>query len=150
MCAAGLFVATLALPATALAALGGDVTSVQADSVRMRGAVTRIGQTESYGVHEIRAATGTIVREYVGPTGTVFAVAWEGPWLPDMRQLLGTYFDRFAAAARAAQVNRSGHRPLLVQEGGLVVQMGGHPRAFAGKAYVGQLLPQGVRAESIR
>src|SRR5580704_12348400 len=68
-------------------ALGGDVSSVQTDQLHMQG--TRQ-----------MAATGTVVREYASPTGTVFAVAWQGPWLPDMRQLLGSYFEQYAQAAK--------------------------------------------------
>jgi hypothetical protein len=32
----------------------------------------------------------------------------------------------------------------------LVGQISGHPRAFSGNAYVPRLVPQGVRAETIR
>jgi hypothetical protein len=147
---AGAALLALAVPATASAALGGDVASVSADVVRMKGAVTRIGQTNAYAVHEIRAATGTTVREYVSPAGKVFAVAWEGPWLPDMRQLLGDYFDRYTQAARAAKEGRSGHRPLVVRDAGLVVEAGGHPRAYGGRAYLQEMIPQGVDAAAIR
>jgi hypothetical protein len=37
-----------------------------------------------------------------------------------------------------------------VNEPDLVVQMTGHPRAFAGRAYMPGLLPQGLRPETIR
>lgn len=105
---------------------------------------------QSYTVYEIRAATGTVVREYASPTGTVFAVAWQGPWLPDMRQLLGTYFEQYAQAAKAQSGTRMGRRPLMIEQPGLVVESGGHPRAFSGKAYVPEMLPQGVRAEDLQ
>lgn len=139
----------LALPGTASAALGGDATSVVQDVARMKGAITRVGQTGAYSVHEIRAGTGTTVREFVS-AGKVFGVAWEGPWLPDMRQLLGASFDQYVQAARTARQGRSGHRPLVVRDGGLVVESGGHPRAFAGRAYLEEMIPQGVDAAAIR
>jgi hypothetical protein len=140
----------LALPIPASAELGGDVTSVRADQAHMRGALLRITGAERYTVHEVRAATGTIVREYVSPAGTVFAVAWQGPWLPDLRQLFGTYFEHYVQSAREAQARRRGHGPLLIQETGLVVKQSGRPRAFAGSAYVPQLVPQGLDPETIR
>jgi hypothetical protein len=133
-------------PSIACAALGDDVTSVDADRVHMRGAI-RITNSERYAVHEIAAASGTVVREYVAPNGTVFALTWSGPWPPDMRQLLGAYFERFSRAAAAPHTAR---RPLAIHDGNLVVQFGGRLRAFVGTAYLSDLMPDGVRAAQLR
>ena len=65
---------------------------VQSDRVKMRGALLRITATGSSTVHEIQASSGTVVREFISPAGKVFGVAWEGPWLPDLREMLGMYF----------------------------------------------------------
>ena len=138
------------LPSSAFASLGGSVTSVDADRVHVEGALMRIVQNNAYALHEIRSASGTMIREYVNSSGTVFAVAWEGPWLPDLRQVLGDHFDHYQAATRARQQARTGRRALVIDEPGLVVQMGGHPRAFTGRAYVPALLPSGIQLESIR
>jgi hypothetical protein len=138
----------LALPIHGSASLGGDEGSVQTDRVHMQGALLRITRSETYTVHEVQAASGTLVREYVSPSGTVFGVAWQGPWLPDLRQVFGTYFEHYVQSVQAA--HRRGHGPLLIQEAGLVVQQSGHPRAFSGSAYIPELLPPGVGAETIR
>jgi DNA-binding IclR family transcriptional regulator len=138
---------TMALPA--FAGLGQDVSSVQADQLHMQGSL-RITQSQAYTVHEIRSATGTVVREYVSASGKVFAVAWQGPWLPDMRQVLATYFDQYQQAARTQFNSNAGRRPLLIQQPGLVVQSGGHMRSFAGRAYIPEMLPQAVSVEEIR
>jgi hypothetical protein len=45
---------------------------------------------------------------------------------------------------------RVGRRPLMVQQQGLVVQMAGHPRSFAGRAYLPDQMPTNVKAEDIR
>src|SRR5256885_356537 len=103
----GLFAA---LPA--LAELGGSVASIQNDQVHMQGS-RRMIAAESYTVHEIQADTGTIVKEYVSSGGTVFAVAWHGPWLPDMKQLLGSYFERYQTAMESNHVARQGRRPIM-------------------------------------
>jgi hypothetical protein len=103
----------------------------------------------SYTVHEIQAATGTVVREYVSG-GKVFAVAWQGPWPPDMRQLLGSYFDQYTQAAQSPSSFRGGRGPRMIQQPGLVVQIGGHARSFAGRAYIPEMLPAGVLGEDIR
>jgi hypothetical protein len=138
----------LALPIHGHASLGGDEGSVQSDRVHMQGALLRITRSDAYTVHEMQAPSGTTVREYVSPSGTVFAVAWQGPRVPDLRQVLGTYFAQYVQSVQAA--HRRGHGPLLIQEVGLVVQQSGHPRAFVGTAYVPQLLPPGVGVEAIR
>jgi hypothetical protein len=133
----------------AFAGLGQDVSSVPADQVQMKGTL-RSTQTQAYTVHEIRAATGTVVREFVSPSGKVFGVAWQGPWPPNMRQILATYFEQYQRAAQAQMNSRPGRRPLLLEQPGLVVQSGGHMRSFAGRAYVPDMLPPEVSAEAIR
>lgn len=131
------------------ASLGGDMASIQADQVHMQGTRT-MKAADSYTVHEIQGANGTVVREFVTAEGKVFAVAWHGPWMPDLRQVLGSYFDQFAHAAQSPSNARIGRGPLTINQPGLVVQNGGHLRAFAGKAYVPDMLPSGVRAEDIQ
>ena len=74
-------------------------------------------------------------------------VAWSGPVPPNLRQTLGRYFDPFAAAAGA---RRTGRRHLQIRTGGLVVQAGGHMRAFAGRAYLPQGVPNGVDIGELR
>lgn len=139
----------LALPFPLLASLGGDVTSVQADQAKMQGTLRTIS-SDSYTVHEIQASSGVAVKEYVSPGGKVFAVTWQGPFHPDLRQLLGAYFAQYVEAVQAQQAHRRGHGPLLIQQTGLVVQMSGHMRSFSGKAYIPQMLPAGVYAVDIR
>lgn len=133
----------------ALAALGGDVASVQADQLHMQGTL-RTSAAASYSVQEIHSAAGTVVREYVSSAGKVFAVTWQGQWPPDMRQLLGNYFEQYAQAVKAQSSARIGRRPVEIEQPGLVVQMVGHPRSFRGRAYVPDLLPAGVAAEAIQ
>jgi hypothetical protein len=144
----GLF-ALLLLPFPVLASLGGDVTTVQADQTKMQGSL-RTSSNNAYTLHEIQSSTGVAVKEFVSTSGKVFAVTWQGPFHPDLRQLLGTYFDQFEQAEQAQRAQRRGHGPVLIQQAGLVVQISGHMKAFVGKAYVPQMLPAGVHAEDIR
>jgi len=137
----------VALPA--FAGLGEAASSVQADQAHMQGSL-RTTQADAYTVHEIKAATGTVVREYVSTSGKVFAVAWQGPWPPDMRQILAGYFEQYQQAVQAQASARAGRRPLLIEQPGFVVQSGGHMRSFAGRAYIPEMLPQGVGKEEIR
>ena len=104
---------------------------------------------QNYAVHELRAATGTVVRQYASPSGNIFAVTWEGPTLPDLKQLLGRYFEDFQKAAQSQ--NRAGvHGPLIIQLPGLVVELGGHMRSFRGRAYLPDQMPPQVRNQEIR
>jgi len=129
------------------ASLGGDVSSVQQDRARIN-ATLNVSQTTAYTLHELHAAKGTVVREYVSPSGKVFAVGWKGPWAPDLQQLLGTHFEEFQRALQSPR-RGAGHGPMVVRLPGLVVELGGHMRSFVGRAYLPDQLPGGVRAEEI-
>lgn len=133
------------LPDSASAALGEPEPSVQADAQGLKASIeaTDLG---AYHVHEMRLASGTAVREYSRPNGTVFAVTWTGPFVPDLRRLLGRYFEAFAAAPPAA---RGDHHHLKVHLGDLSVEVSGHMRAFAGRAYLPAQIPSGVSMEDL-
>ncbi|MGA8492370.1 MAG: DUF2844 domain-containing protein [Terriglobales bacterium] len=145
----GIVVLMLALPLPALAALGGDVSSVHEDQAQMKGAL-KTTETEAYTTHEITAPGKTVVKEYVSPAGKVFAITWQGEFIPNMKQLLGTYFDQFAQTAKAQRENHLGHRPVSIQQPGFVFQNGGHMRAYVGRAYVPALVPQGVNVDALQ
>jgi hypothetical protein len=139
-----------ACPFRASATLGSDVTTVNEDRAKMQGALTSITRNDRFEVHQLQASNGTTVREYVSPTGTVFAVSWEGPWMPDLRQVLGPYFDAYQRTVPAVRNARRSHGPMTFRSGDLVVQIGGHPRAFVGRAYIERLMPPGMQAQTIR
>jgi hypothetical protein len=142
--------AVVALPVSAFAALGGNVASVDTDRVRMQGALLRIVRVDAYTLHEVQSSTGTTIREYVSSSGTVFAVAWQGPWLPNLRQILGPYFDQYQRAMQSAQGSRRARGSLTINQPDLIVQMSGHPRAVSGRAYVPRLVPLSIQADVIR
>jgi hypothetical protein len=121
---------------------------VLADQARFQGSL-KTTQATSYVVHEIQLPTGTSIREYESPAGEIFAVTWRGGWLPDMRQLLGSYFGRYADAVQARSSAHPGRQPLRVADSEFVVELTGHMRSFAGRAYLPAMLPSGVNAESI-
>lgn len=149
--AAGAVLLGFSLPASA--SLGGNASTVEADRAQMSASV-QVTQHNSYAVHEMQAPGGTVVDEYVSPQGTVFAVSWHGQFPPSMQQILGTYFQKYSAALQAqssqTQPKIYGHRPLNIQQDGLVVQTSGHMRAHVGRAYIPDLLPQGVTVSQIQ
>ena len=137
----------LAIPLRAPAALGGDVSSVTADATQFHG-TARIMKMTTHSVHEIRTDRGVTVREYVSPSGQVFAVTWQGRTNPDLQQVLGNYYEQLLEASRSAGPVRG--RPLIVQQPNLVVQMSGTMRAHFGRAYDPKLMPAQVQPEDIR
>src|ERR1700723_269163 len=87
----------------------------------------------SYRVHEIVQPFGTVIREYAGLDGKVFAVTWNGPFIPNLKQTLGSYFAEYSAKAGVPHGNRT---HLEVRQPDLVVESGGHMRAHHGRAYL--------------
>lgn len=135
------------LCSSAFAALGEDVSTIQSDGARMKAAV-RVVPGMSYSVHEMRASSGIAVREFVSPAGRVFGVAWQGPYLPDLRQLLGEHFDDYVQAAENPARVRS--RMMHLEAGDMVFESGGHMRFFVGRAYLRSELPDGISADDVR
>jgi hypothetical protein len=139
----------LALPLPALAALGGDVASVHEDQAQMKGTL-KTTQAGTYTVHEIKASVNTVVKEYVSPAGKVFAITWRGQFIPDMHQLLGTYFDQYLEAGKAQRENHVGRHALNIQQPGFVFQNGGHMRLYFGRAYAPEMVPQAVNVDALQ
>ena len=135
--------ALLSIPAFCV--LGQDVSSVTSDQVHMKASV-RVLVTNSYSVHEMQMPTGTTVRQFASPSGTVFAVTWQG-FSPDLQQLLGEYFEQYVAAG--SQNTRRG-RGVYIDTGDLVVETGGHMRYVVGRAYLRSKLPQGVDVHALQ
>lgn len=134
---------------SAFAALGGDVKSVQADARKAKAAVqVKAVDSAAYTVHESTLPSGTVVRQYVSPAGKVFAVAWSGPHMPDLKQLLGASFDTMLSMQ--AEAKHAGHPAVDIGTEKLVIQSHGHMRAFVGRAYLPQMMPAGVSADAIQ
>jgi hypothetical protein len=132
------------------ASLGGDSASVEADRVHMNvkhAARLTASSNGTYTVHETTLPTGTHVRQYVSKAGMVFAVTWYGPFMPDLRQLIGLHFDTMVA--RQAKQDHANHRSIRQHESDLVIESGGHPRSFVGRAYLPSVIPAGVAEKDI-
>jgi hypothetical protein len=87
------------------------------------------------------------VRQYVAPTGTVFAVAWSGTSPPNLQVLLAKHYDEYVAAA---SVHRGSHHVLSIATSSLVLNVTRLPRASTGNAHVPALLPANTSAQEIR
>ncbi|WP_211474530.1 DUF2844 domain-containing protein [Collimonas humicola] len=121
--------------------------AAQSDIARAKASAARVSSYNGYTVSETVQPSGTTVREYISPANIVFAVSWQGPDMPNLQELLGTYADQYVSAASAPHAVR---RAVAIQSDQLVLHSGGHMRSFAGSAYVPSLLPQGVTPNDIR
>ncbi|WP_394779578.1 DUF2844 domain-containing protein [Undibacterium sp.] len=134
---------------TASAALGGAPTDFGAsDSGRQLRTLSAARSTANYHVSESTLSSGTVVREYVASSGTVFAVSWSGPFIPDLQTLLGKHAETLNTAA--ARKPKAGNSQLSVTRPDVVIQSGGHMRAYQGRAWVPAELPGGVTADDIQ
>lgn len=135
---------------SAYASLGGDAATVEQDAQALRGVLQpKAATAAAMAVEEIDTDNGMRVREFLNGQGVVFAVAWEGPVMPNLAQLLGAQFSSYTAALTAR--DRPALRPgVRVATPELVVESEGHLRAFVGRAYLPALLPPGTTLSQLR
>ena len=132
----------------AQASLAGDAASVASDADALHG-VVQASILQQFEIQQIDTDNGIQVREYLNRDGTVFAVTWAGPVVPDLQLLLGTQFAVYTGAL-AARDHLGLHRSVRVATSGLVVESDGHLRAYVGRAYLPALVPIGVSAAELR
>lgn len=132
----------------AFAGLGGDTSSAQADSAKLNGQLS-VTAGPGFTVQQIQLPTGTVVREYVSPDDKVFAVTWNGPFTPNLQQILGSSYEAFTAAAKSAP-RGTDHHHLSVTQPGIVIHIHGHMRSHHGLVYVPSLVPSNVSLNDIQ
>jgi len=145
LCAILTLFTLLAYAPAARAALGDDVSAVDNDRIRMRASL-RVLKHSTHDVHEMATAIGTKVREFVGKDGKVFAVSWSGGWRPNLRDIMGSHYDRFIANTRGHRRQRG---PARIEIPGMVVFVGGYLRMSFGYAYLPDRLPAGFSLQDI-
>jgi len=130
------------------AALGHAYASVEADRAALGATINSTAQG-GYTQHTLALPNHSVVKEFTRADGTVFAVAWQGPGRPDLRQLLSEHFDT-VQADNTGRIGRHARRPLAVNRADLVLTSGGHPGAYWGAAIMPQLEPAGFSASRLK
>ena len=133
--------------ATAFAALGG---AAQTLGPRILATTSSPTVTAAFTYTDVAKTldSGTEVHEYVNAKGTVFAVSWQGPYKPDLRELLGTHFQNMVDHAK---LQSGGARaPMRLERDDLVIHSGGRPGAFEGRAWIPALLPAGFDTSAMK
>ena len=137
--------AAVCVPASALASLGGDATSIEADRASMKGTM-RTTPFVDYDLREIRTPAGTVIHEYVSTQGKVFAVSWRGPGVPALDQLLGSYAAQLSQVVTGPHYN---HHHLRLATPDVVMQSDAYLRSRSGRAWVPALFPRSVSVKDI-
>lgn len=141
-----LLAGALASGADACATLGEPAASVARDRALLRGVAVSSTVQPRFAVHSMTTGDGATVREYVSPHGVVFAMAWSGPALPDLKVLLGARYRHYAAALAAST---GASKTLVVANDALVLRVVKLPRGLEGAAVAPALVPPGALAERI-
>lgn len=138
---------TTAPPASA--SLGQPAPSVEADRAKLNGQHER-RSVAGYTVETIKSA-GMEITEYVSSNGLVFAVVWKGTGAPDLKLLLGEYYEEYREEVEAARSRSPRVRePFKMRSDRLVVERAGHSRSMWGRAYLPSHLPAGIKPEDIQ
>lgn len=149
----------------AMASLGGPLDSIESDRKAFEGKLSEIVVPQArnaqrhYTEHLIQQ-DGTEIREYALPDGTVFAVTWRGPTQPDLSVLLGSYYNEYQDTLALLQrstsqhsndrtAQRRGRSARVIRSKNMVLERSGHMRDIRGKAYLPQLMPDGVHPEDL-
>jgi hypothetical protein len=134
----------VSMAAQACAGLGED--RMRVESTRQHEAQKTTPSGARFTQVNIGLESGTVVRAYRDRSGAVFAVSWSGPFLPDMRELLGPHF-----AALSDQQRRPGPGGnLVVRHGSVVVVSEGRLGAFHGRAWLPGQLPAGFNPGALQ
>ena len=138
--------ALLALaPGLASAALDAAPSDVPTAKVQRSAATTAAGVAYTDLTRTLQS--GTVVHEFVDAAGDVFAVAWSGPFKPNLKRLLGRHFDRLKDGGGTRKADRA---HVEVKDADVVVQSGGHMGAFEGRAWIPTRLPAGFDTQEMK
>jgi hypothetical protein len=132
---------------SASAGLGEPVASVAKDHLALHGATLAVTTREGYAIHETTTTDGATVRQFVSPSGTVFAVSWAGRTQPDLQLLLAKHYTRYLAATKEPHAS---HKVLSVATPDVVINVARHVRGFTGSALIPALVPAKVSVADLR
>lgn len=136
---AGSLAALLALSAPPAAAMLGEQLEPASSTLPLR--------HPTFTGHARTLPSGTRVVEYTDIHGTVFAVTWSGPYLPDLRRLLGRHFASFT---RHQQQQTGLHAAVVLRSSDVVILSTGQMGAFSGRAWLPGRIPEGFDAGALR
>jgi len=132
---------------SASAGLGERFDSVAKDHLALHGTTLAVTTHPGYSLHETTTADGATVRQFVSPSGTVFAVSWAGRTQPDLQVLLAKHYGQYLEATKQPHAS---HKVLNVTSPDVVINVTRHVRGFTGSAHVPALVPPTVSIADLR
>lgn len=139
---------TLSVVQRARATLGESVDSVESAQKVFKAVQHATLTRNGYTIREFKSEAN-VTREYISPSGVVFAIAWNGLSHPDLTSQLGTYAGEYQKALRQTH-GQKGKRHLQVKANRVIVEKWGHMRNMQGRAYISALIPSGVSIDEIK
>lgn len=136
------FLLTLFLPVLGWAGLGETEHEIAGNSRELHARHTQ-ARKRNYTVHELLQPDGSRIRQYVSENNQVFAVTWKAMHKPNMSQLLGPDYPRYAGAAEQSARRGGIQRDFRHEGADLVVHSTGHLHLFTGYAYRPSMFPLG-------
>ncbi len=133
---------------SAQATVGQGASSVQSDMAQLKGTNYKVTTNSVYTTYSF-FAYGDTIKEYANNDGVIFAMRWHGVSQPPIKDILGTYFNSYAAAS-AARAHLHMRRPIMIKTPTIHVFRGGHMRDWLGTAFVQSLAPSGITAGDLR
>ena len=131
----------------AQAGLGDAKAMTTADRAAISAQTMTTVSMPAYDRTELTTVDGASVREFSARDGTVFAVDFNGPTMPDLKAVLGTRYDSYVAAAKA---RRGSHHVLSLITDDAVITIVKLPRGFSGHAHLPAAVPAGVDVQTLR
>src|SRR6185437_13980684 len=90
------------------------------------------------------------LHEFLAPNGNVFALAWNGTTHPDLRKILGPYFQDVVQAFAEARKEHRHAGSVVADFGNVHVEIGGRMRSAYGMVWLKDQLPSGMDPNEIR
>lgn len=132
----------LLLPCTSQAALGGNLASIYSEQKEFSSQLSNT-QQGSITIYTQTLPSGMVLQEYLSSNGTIFAVTWSGPALPNLQILLGTYFKDYLVAIKESR------RSVYLKNENVIIQSSGMMGAFQGFAFLPKEAPTGFTPNNL-
>ena len=132
----------LLLPCVSQAELGGNVASILSEQKEFNSQLSN-EQQSGVNVYTQTLPSGIVVQEYLSGNGSIFAVAWSGPSLPNLQILLGGYFKDYLVAIKESR------RSVYLSNENIIIQSSGMMGAFQGFAFLPKQAPVGFTTNNL-
>ncbi len=126
----------------AYAELGGTLASINREQATFSSSLIS-SQQSNYTTYTQTIGQNLVVKEYVASNGTVFAISWKGPTIPNLEIFLGTYYQNYLVAVQ------QNPRSVYVQSNSLVIESSGMMGGYSGRAYLPLELPSSFNPANI-